>query len=131
MALIEKISNEKSGFHPVLVKDSWQVLKMNYSQDYEVDKIDSFIINDNNGLAISLLSGRAVLIIQKLDENEPTLKAITMVRGTSYFIPENAGYNLIMEKGCQLFGVERPNSRSEDVRKIPFTNQEKETLKEM
>ena len=129
MALIEKILNEKSGFHPVLVKDRWQVLKVNYSQDYEVDILDSFIVNDNQGLALSLLSGRAVLIMQKLDENEPTLEALTMVRGTSYFIPENVGYNLIMEKGCQLFGVERPNSRSEDDRKIPFTNNEIETLK--
>jgi hypothetical protein len=129
MGLIEKISNENAGLHPVLVKDSWQVTKVNYSQEYMVDKVDSLIINVNQGLAISLLSGKAVLIIRKLDENEPTLEAITMVRGTSYLIPENVGYNLIMEKGSQLIGVEGSNAHSEVGRRIPLTNREVEILK--
>jgi hypothetical protein len=94
-----------------------------------VDKVDSLIINVNQGLAISLLSGKAVLIIRKLDENEPTLEAITMVRGTSYLIPENVGYNLIMEKGSQLIGVEGSNTHSEVGRRIPLTNREVEILK--
>lgn len=131
MGLIEKISNIKAGFHPVLIKDSWQVFKVNYSQYNEVDKIDSLIINDNNGLVLSLLSGRAVLISQKLDENESSLEAINMARGTSYVIPENVGYNLIMEKGCQLIGVESPNTHSEGGRTKPLTNREIETLKKM
>ncbi|WP_031442312.1 hypothetical protein [Arenibacter algicola] len=129
MGLIEKISNVKAGFHPVLIKDSWQVCIANYSQYNEVDRLDSLIINDNNSLALSLLTGRAVLIIQKPCESEPSLEAIAMVRGTSYVIPENVGYNLIMEKGCQVIGVERPNTHSEGGRRIPLTTGEIERLK--
>lgn len=131
MGLIEKISNEKAGFHPVVVKDCWQVTKVNYSQQNELDKIDSLIRNENNALALSLLTGRAVLLIQNPDKNAVSLKAITMVRGTSYVIPENVGYNIVMEKGCQLFAVESPSNRTENVRKIPLTNVELEVIKKI
>lgn len=131
MGLIEKISNVKAGFHPVLIKDSWQVCIANYSQQNELDKIDSLIRNGNNALALSLLTGRAVLLIQNSDKNAVSLKAITMVRGTSYVIPENVGYNIVMEKGCQLFAVESPSNRTENVRKIPLTKPELEVIKKM
>ncbi|TQO38427.1 hypothetical protein GQ41_3074 [Arenibacter algicola] len=131
MGLIEKISNEKAGFHPVVVKDCWQVIKVNYSQQNELDKIDSLIRNGNNALALCLLTGRAVLLIQNSEKNAVSLKAITMVRGSSYVIPENVGYNIAMEKGCQLFAVESPYNRTENVRKIPLTNAELEVIKKM
>ena len=131
MGLIEKISNEKAGFHPVVVKDCWQVTKVNYSQQNELDKIDSLIRNGNNALALSLLTGRAVLLIRNPDKNAVSLKAITMVRGTSYVIPENVGYNIVMEKGCQLFAVESPSNPTENVRKIPLTNVELEVIKKI
>lgn len=129
MGLIEKISNEKAGFHPVVVKDGWQVTMVNYSQHNELDKMDSLIRNGNNALALSLLTGRAVLLIQNSDKNAVSLKAISMVRGTSYVIPENVGYNIVMEKGCQLFAVESPFNRTENVRKIPLTNAKLEVIK--
>lgn len=109
MALIEKISCQGPGTHSVLAKDSWQVLKVNASHENDVDNLRSLYRNIDGGMAISLLVGRAVLIVQSEKGGLSSLQTIDMVRGTSYYVPENAAYHIVMEKGSELFGVRSPD----------------------
>ncbi|MBD0779864.1 hypothetical protein HPE56_18865 [Maribacter sp. ANRC-HE7] len=129
MGLIEKISNEEPGVHSVLVKDSWQVVKVNYSIDHEVDNLGSLYMNTNSGLAVALLKGRAILIKESGDDHLPFIQTIPMVRGTSYFIPENLGFHIVMKKGSELFRVESPQGSAMEVLKRPLDKKELDIIK--
>lgn len=129
MGLIEKISNDKTGVHPVLVKDSWQVVKVNYSKENEVGNIRSLYVNKESGLAVSLLTGRAILIMEGVGGHLASIQTTPMVRGTSYFIPENLGYNIVMEKGTELFSVESPHGSAMKVLKRPLDKKELDIIK--
>lgn len=129
MGLIEKISNNEPGPNPVLVKDVWQVVKINYTEEYEVENIDALYMNENCGLAISLLTGSAILVIENVDNPLLPLKAEVMKCGASYYIPEDVGYTIVMEKGCELFSVESPYELPLKVQKRPLDKKEMETIK--
>ncbi|SHJ08473.1 hypothetical protein [Pseudozobellia thermophila] len=109
MELIEKISCKEPGTHCVLVKDSWQVVKLNSSEANNIDNLRSLYINKNGGLAISLLLGRALLIVDDGKGASTSLKMVRMVRGTSYYLTENVAYHIVMEEGSELFGVGSPD----------------------
>lgn len=109
MGLIEKISNLKDGVHPILVKDCWQVVKINYSQDFDAENSNVLYGNESGGFAISLLNGRALLVSESLEKHLPSLISCSMVYGTSYYIPQGASYTIVMDKDCELFTVASPN----------------------
>lgn len=103
MALIEKISCQGPGTHSVLAKDSWQVLKVNASHENDVDNLRSLYRNIDGGMAISLLVGRAVLIVQSEKGGLSSLQTIDMVRGTSYYVPEKRGLSHCNGEGERTF----------------------------
>ena len=129
MGLIEKISNHDPGSHPVLVKDFWQVVKINYTEEYKVENIGSLYMNENCGLAISLLKGNAMLVIENVDNPLSLIKTEVMECGATYYIPENVGYTIIMEKSCELFSVESPYELPLKVQKRSLDKREIETIK--
>ena len=62
MGLIQKHKILDAGFHPVLIRDSWQVSKLNYEDKYHINNLKCLLSHELSDRAISLLSGYAVLI---------------------------------------------------------------------
>ncbi|WP_027066792.1 hypothetical protein [Maribacter sp. Hel_I_7] len=121
MGLIEKISSNSLGCSSILHKDEWGVVKINYSEDYNLYNSKHLYVNQNCGLAITLLKGRAILVTENLDSASCSISTVTMATGSSYYINENLGYTIIMNYGCELFSVESPEEQPLKVEKRMFT----------
>ena len=128
MGLIEKISNDKLGCQTILLKDEWQVVKINYSEEYGIDNCTNLYMNKECGLAITLLKGEAILVTENSDKTPYTLNVEMMKSGSSYYIHENLGYTIIMNKNCELFSVENPQEQPLKVKKRALTNKEIDLL---
>ena len=114
MSLIESYHLIEEGYHPVLVRDSWQVAKLNYSVEYHIDHFKKLVIHQKSDKALSLLEGSAMLIVG-FDIDRSEVEIVQMKRGTSYNIPKNTAYAIVLEEGSQLFIVEQPNTYLDDV----------------
>ena len=115
MSLIESYDIEEDGFHPFLIRDSWQVAKLNYKDEYHINDLDCFRIHRKTDRAFALLSGSAVLIAIDNDDKKTSFKVVLMQRGTSYNIPKNVGYTVVLEEGSEVFVVEKSNTHIDDV----------------
>ena len=111
MGLIEKISSNRIGCNPILHKDEWGVVKINYSEEYNLYNSKHLYVNQNCGLAITLLKGGAILVTESLDSTSCSISAVRMAMGSSYYVDENLGYTIIMDSGCELFSVESPEEQ--------------------
>lgn len=101
--LIENLSKQEQGVHPILVDNTWQVVKINYCQQRNVNNLSTIYKVEKDGLALTLLKGNCVLVTEDPIENE--LKTRVLEVGTSYYLPEKLRYNLIMKKRSELFAV--------------------------
>lgn len=129
MGLIEKISNLKDGVHPILVKDCWQVVKINYSQDFDAENSNVLYGNESGGFTISLLNGRALLVSESLESHLSSLISSSMAYGNSYYIPKGASYTIVMDKDCELFTVASPNEVPFKDKRRTLTPKEIEDIK--
>jgi len=129
MSLIESYVVEEDGFHPVLVRDSWQVAKLNYKDEYHINNLNRLRIHQKTDRAFALLSGNAVLIAIDNDDKKTSFKVVLMQRGTSYNIPKNVGYTIVMEEGSKVFTVERPNTHIDDVKYYPLDEEQLITIR--
>ena len=112
MDLLEQYHIEEAGFHPFLIKDSWQVGKLNYNVgEHHINNLNRLTIHHHTDRALSLLKGKGVLITVGDNDNH---NIMVMERGTAYNIPKNHGYAIVMQKGGELFSVERPNTHTND-----------------
>lgn len=129
MGLIEKITKEGAGAHPILVKDSWEVLKINYSEVLNAKHSATLYVNKGYGFAVSLLSGSAILVTENNGGLSPALKTRMMYRGTSYYIPEGTAYTILMDKDCELFAVGSPDEHALKEVKRTLTQKEIDSIK--
>ena len=117
MRLIESYKIADQGFHPVLIRDSWQVSKLNYSDDLHIDHLKCLMKHQKSDRAISLLMGMAILVVMA-EPNGNEFGVVPIKRGTSYHIPKNVWYSIAMWKGSQLFIVEKPYTHCDDIKKL-------------
>ncbi len=129
MSLIESYGIEEAGFHPFLIRDSWQVAKLNYKEEYHIDNLNKLTKHQNSDRAVALLSGNAVLIVRDEGDNKDGFHMVLMERGTSYNVPKSVGYAIAMEEGCELFIVEKPNTHRDDVIDCPLTEAQLEAIR--
>ena len=114
MSLIESYDINEQGYHPFIIRDSWQVAKLNYTDELHISNLDHLKIHQNIETAFALLRGKAVLItINNYDKN-PSFSIKLMKRGTSYFIPKKTMYAIVMEESSEMFIVENSNTPDKD-----------------
>lgn len=129
MRLIEKIPGTKEGVESVLIKDSWKVSLIKYSEAFDKDNVDFIYTDESSGFAVSLLKGRSLLVTENVKNPSRPLKFDDMVQGVSYYVPQGTGYTIIMDRNCELFAVGSPNDSHLRVKKRNLTEKEKENIK--
>lgn len=115
MSLIESYAIEESGFHPFLIRDSWQVAKLNYTEEWHIDAINCLKILRESDRAFVLLKGSAVLVALEDNEGKSAFKVELMKRGASYNIPKNTWYAIALEKESEVLIVGKPNTHLDNV----------------
>lgn len=127
MGLIQKITNNEAGVHSLLRKDCWQVQKINFTEKYTIE--NTTILYSNSGIAITLLGGHAMLVVENSIEEDTPVKIELMNYGSSYYIPENIAYTLVMNEGSTFFTVTSPNSQPLTVTKRKLTEKELDLIR--
>ncbi len=129
MNLIQSYTIEKKGFFPVLVRDSWQVGVLNYTDAFHITALNSLQIHQKTARCFGLLKGQAVLIAMDTSNQKSSFKIVPMQRGVSYNIPKNTRYAIAMEEGTKVFTVEKQQTHLTDVAYYPLHEKELTTIR--
>lgn len=128
MSLLESYTLKEDGFQPLLIMDSWQVAKLSYSEEYSFPKLTHLSRHQKTDRAFALLTGNAMLIAMNLN-GETQLQTQQMQRGTSYNIPQNMAYAIVMEENSEVFIVEKSNTHVNDVELMPLTAEQRNAIR--
>ena len=131
MSLIETYSTTKEGYHPFLIRESWQVAQLNYIEDQHIKNIDKIEVHHNTDEVFVLLKGKSILITVDLINEEPMFKADVMKPYFTYNIPQNVWHNIAMEKGSEVLIIEKSNTHLNDVEYLNLTDKQISKLKEV
>jgi mannose-6-phosphate isomerase-like protein (cupin superfamily) len=115
MQIIEKYAIEESGYHPLLIREGWQVAKLNYIVTQNVENIDKLDLHNHTDEVFILLKGRAVLVGATIEENHSEFIVELMQPGIVYNIPQKTWHNISIEDGCEVLIIEKSNTHLSDV----------------
>ncbi|WP_183557794.1 cupin domain-containing protein [Mucilaginibacter sp. SP1R1] len=124
--LIEAYTYEGEGYDPFLIRDNWQVAKLNYMPGQgltDIVKIDKHIHTDE---VFILIKGTAILIAAERNENDAySFDCLKMQPGTTYNIRANTWHNIAMNTDAELIIVENCNTHLHDCIYVPLSENEK------
>ena len=112
--LIETYEVGEKGFHPLLIRDNWQVAKLNYLEDQNIRNIKKLDIHFNTDEVFVLLKGKAVIIAAVFENEIPVFEMELMEQNMIYNIPKNSWHNIAMEEGSEVLLVEKSNTHLSD-----------------
>ena len=107
MKLLETYTIKESGYHPFLIRDGWQVAKLNYLEELHINNVDKIEAHHQTDEVFVLLKGKAVLTLAELQENNPIFEATLMVPNVIYNIPKKRWHNIAMEKESEVHWKEK------------------------
>ncbi|WPU92204.1 hypothetical protein SNE25_23055 [Mucilaginibacter sabulilitoris] len=123
--LIETYIYKGEGYDPFLIRDNWQVAKLNYmpGQGFtDIVKIDKHTQTDE---VFILLKGTAVLIAAERNGNAYSFYCLKMQPGITYNIKANTWHNIAMDTDAELIIVENSNTHVHDCIYVPLNDNEK------
>ncbi|WP_316801846.1 hypothetical protein [Pedobacter nototheniae] len=112
--LIETYTYEGEGYNPFLIRDNWQVAKLNYMPAQglaDIIKIDQHTQTDE---VFILLKGTAVLIGAERNEKSFSFHSVKMIPGVTYNIKAQTWHNIAMDTDAELIIVEKSNTHLND-----------------
>lgn len=114
MSLIEKYEIKKEGYHPLLIRDGWQVAQLNADSNQKAENIKKLDIHNHTDEVFVLTKGKAVLITAGLIDNEPIFELELMKPGITYNVPVKTWHNIALQKGSEVIIVEKENTHLSD-----------------
>lgn len=111
---IESYEVLEDGFHPFLIRDTWQVAQLNYIEDQNIKNISKIDIHYQTDEVFVLLKGKAVLIAVVFDDDTPFFEVELMKQNRTYNISKNLWHNIAMEEGSKVLIVEKSNTHLSD-----------------
>jgi ureidoglycolate hydrolase len=118
MSLIETYSINEQGYHPFLIRDGWQVAKLNYLDELHINNIDKIEAHRQTDEVFVLLKGKALLILVEFQENIPIFEITSMKPSVTYNVPKDKWHNIAMDKGSEVLIIEKSNTHLNDVEYI-------------
>ena len=112
--LIETYEAKEKGFHPLLIRDHWQVAKLNYLEDQNIRNIKKLDIHYITDEVFVLMKGKAVIIAAVIENGIPVFEMELMEQNLIYNIPKNRWHNIAMEEGSEVLLVEKSNTHLSD-----------------
>lgn len=126
--LIETYTYEGEGYDPYLIRDNWQVAKLNYMPGQgmaDIIKIDKHIQTDE---VFILIKGAAVLIGAEADGKSISFQSVKMIPGVTYNIKADTWHNIAMDTDAELIIVEKSNTHLNDCVYVPLSEKERTDL---
>ncbi|WP_185154126.1 hypothetical protein [Fulvivirga sp. M361] len=130
MNRLEKYSNKLPGYHPILIREGWQVAQLNYMEEQDVMNIKRIDVHRQTDEVFWLQKGQVALITAELNDGKPKFYAELMLPEVVYNIPENVWHNIAMTPGSEVVIVEKSNTHLADFEFFDLSDQECLELKE-
>lgn len=114
MNSIEKYSNKDQGYHPVLIREGWQVAQLNYMTEQDIMNIKKVDVHRQTDEAFWLQKGKVALITAELEGDKPIFYAELMLPEIVYNIPKGVWHNIAMTPGSEVIIVEKSETHLSD-----------------
>ena len=112
--IIESYSNCSAGYHPVLIRDGWQIAQLNYERTLRLSAIrrmDRHLATDE---VFVLVKGAPVLIGAEETPTGLRFEALRIMPGLTYNIPIGQWHNIAMRPGDVVIVVEKSLTHERD-----------------
>lgn len=129
MSLIEKYIHDDIGYNPFLIREGWQVAKLNHLPGHGFDDIAKMEMHNYTDEVFILFSGTAILIASSNGEGTPPFELINMVSGVVYNIPQGVWHNIAMSPDAEIIIVEKNNTHLNDVEYIDLDQRQSLSIK--
>lgn len=126
--MIEEYNIREKGYHPFLIKEGWQLAKLNYTEKQRINEITRLDVHLETDEIFVPIEGKAVLIAAVLVNNEPRFELELMKINHIYNIPKGVWHNIAMEKGSEVFIAEKSNTHISDFDHFALSNSQKDEL---
>jgi len=119
--MIETYEVKAQGYHPFLIRDGWQVAKLNFMPEQHIDAITNLDLHHETDEAFILLKGNAVLIAAEVINSQVNFEYKLLKQSKTYNIPKNMWHNIAMTEDCELIIIEKSNTHISDFEHFTLT----------
>jgi len=113
--LIKSYNIEEKGLSHFIIRDSWQIAKLNYSDEQKVDRINQLKMHKRTDRGCAILKGKAIIISKDSINGNTVFQLKLMKVGRSYNILKNTWYNIVMQDEGEILIVDKSNTHLNDV----------------
>ena len=126
--MVEKYNIKEKGYHPFIIKEGWQLAKLNYTKEQHIDNIMQLDVHLKTDELFILIAGKAVLVAATIIDDEPHFEAEQLKLNHIYNIPKGIWHNIAMEEGSEIFIAEKSNTHISDFKHLVLSNSKKDEL---
>ena len=127
--MVEKYDINEKGYHPFIIKEGWQLAKLNYTKEQDIDEITQLDVHLKTDEVFVAIAGKAVLIAAEIVDNEPRFELEPMKINQIYNIPRGVWHNIAMEKGSEVLIAEKSNTHIADFEHFVLSGSKRKELK--
>ncbi|MCG8310107.1 MAG: hypothetical protein MI975_22105 [Cytophagales bacterium] len=129
MSLIEKYSNKRKGYHPILISEGWQVAQLNYIEEQDIANIEKIDLHRHTDEVFWLQTGNVALITAEMESGKPIFHVELMLPEIVYNIPKNVWHNIAMTPGSAVVIMEKSNTHLNDFEFYGLNDRESQEMK--
>ncbi|WP_273273426.1 hypothetical protein [Maribacter polysiphoniae] len=129
--MIEEYNIKEKGYHPFIVKEGWQLARLNYTEEQQINQITKLDVHLKTDEIFIPIAGKAVLIAASMVNNEPQFEMELMKINHIYNIPKGVWHNIAMEEGSEVFIAEKSNTHVSDFEYYDLSKEKIEELGRM
>lgn len=128
----EILSYDGTGYKKLMDYQSWRIAVLNYIDELEVDNLSYVEAHHETDEAFVLLKGQATLIFADVKDDEiQKFTRLDLEPNKVYNIKKNIYHTHTLTKDCQLLIIEEENTSDMNSKRIYFSNDSKNKLKEI
>ena len=129
MKLIEEYESAEIGYHPCLIRDNWQVAKLNYVPELGMKELRKIEVHYKTDEVFILLKGTAVLISVQKKGNNLSFELVNMKECIVYNIPKGIWHAIALNEKAELIIVEDAYTHLGNYELYEMSEVQKKTLK--
>lgn len=126
--LIERYTYDDPGYYPFLIRKGWQVAKLNYMPEQDMEGIQKIDRHNETDEVFVLLNGTAVLIGASVNGSDIKFECVNMLYGVTYNIPAGCWHNIAMQEDAELLIIEKDRTHIDDFEFIHLEGSTKKKL---
>ncbi len=127
--MIEEYTHNNAGYNPFLIRDNWQVAKLNYLPELGMGELQKIEVHYKTDEVFILLKGTAALIAVEKKGNELSFDIVKMKGCIVYNIPKGMWHSIAMKEDAEVIIVEDANTHLRNYELYEMSEDQKETLK--